>query len=96
MLGLIASLFFASCGDNDTNNPDDPDNPQTSTSQKRLTGVTFSCELYNNSQNYHYVLTFNNLNMTPMEELETYILKEKEKETDTMKTAMWKNKSTHK
>lgn len=61
MLGLIASLFFASCGDNDTNNPDDPDNPQTSTSQKRLAGVTFSCELYNNSQNYHYVLTFNNL-----------------------------------
>lgn len=62
VLSLAASLFFVSCGDNDSNNPYDPDAPGTSTSQKRLKGVTFSCELdVDYEGKVRYSFNFNNI-----------------------------------
>ena len=61
LLSIVASLFFVSCGDNDSNNPYDPDAPGTSTSQKRLTGVTFSCDINGYEDNARYSFGFNNI-----------------------------------
>lgn len=62
LLSLVASLLFTSCGDNDTDNSNDPNNQETQTSQKRLTGINFSCELYDDYDGYERcTFVFNNI-----------------------------------
>lgn len=62
LLSLVASLLFASCGDNDTNSPNNTNDQENQTSQKRLAGVTFSCELYDDYDGYERCsFVFNNI-----------------------------------
>lgn len=92
MLGLIASLFFVSCGDNDSNNPYDPDAPGTSTSQKRLKGVTFSCELdVDYEGKVRYSFDFNNIRYDSEGRIGSVHLKSKD-----YPNTILKSKKTHK